>query len=108
MVTHGKYFTAFDQIRQLLGRSVMPPQTEATFYRAIALIPGVVYVSDSADAIGRHGFGIAFTDKTDGERDEMIFSKTTYAYLGERDYQATTTVNAKKGILIGGSAAAVS
>ena len=73
------------------------------FYRAAALIPGVTLVPDSTDADGRSGLGIALTDGT-GERDEWIFSRTTYQYLGERDYQARTTVNAKAGTLIGLSA----
>lgn len=59
--------------------------------------------ADSTDAAGRDGIGIALTDST-GERDEWIFSRTAYEYLGERDYQVRTTVNAKAGTLIGLSA----
>ncbi len=96
-------YEAFDEIGQVLATTVVPPKTAAAFYRATALIPGVVEVPDATDAAGRHGLGIALTDNT-GERYEWIFSKTTYQYLGERDYQARTTVNAKKGMLIGLSA----
>jgi hypothetical protein len=92
--------TAFETIGNLLWFNVLPPKTTAALYRATALIPGVELVPDAVDAAGRHGLGIARVDSV-GERHEWIFDKETYAYLGERDYFARTTVNGKAGMLIG-------
>jgi hypothetical protein len=96
----GKEETAFETIGNLLWFNVLPPKTTAALYRAAALIPGVELVPDAVDAAGRHGLGIARVDSV-GERHEWIFDKTTYAYLGERDYLDRTTVNGKAGMLIG-------
>ncbi len=98
-----KSYSAFQAIGGLLTSAVLPSATEAALYRATALIPGVVFVPDAIDAAGRHGFGIALTDQW-GERHEWIFSKTTYQYLGERDYQVRATAGAKAGTLVGLSA----
>ena len=95
-----KQIGAFKAIGQLLQSAILPPATQAAFYKAVELIPGVTFVPDVVDAAGRHGYGAAMTDSS-GERYAWIFSKTTYAFLGERDYQARTTVNAKAGTLIG-------
>jgi hypothetical protein len=99
----GQDAAEFRAIGGLLGEAILPPAVQAAFYRAAALIPGVSFIASSTDAAGRAGIGIALTDDT-GERYEWIFSKTSYEYLGERDYQARTTVNAKAGTLIGLSA----
>lgn len=98
-----KSYTAFQAIGRLLNSAVLPPATQAALYRATALIPGVVFVPDATDAAGRHGFGIALTDQW-GERHEWIFSKSSYQYLGERDYQVVATAGAKAGTLVGLSA----
>ena len=96
----GKEETAFETIGNLLWFNVLPPHATAALYRAAALIPGVELIPDAVDAAGRHGLGIARVESS-GERHEWIFDKTTYAYLGERDYLVRTTVNGKAGMLIG-------
>ncbi|WP_037606917.1 CU044_5270 family protein [Streptacidiphilus rugosus] len=96
----GKEETAFETIGELLWFNVLPPQATAALYRATALIPGVELVPDAVDAAGRHGLGIARVE-SGGERHEWIFDKSTYAFLGERDYLVRTTVNGKAGMLIG-------
>ena len=82
---------AFVTIGDLLRESLAPPKVSAAVYRAAALIPGVVEVSDSVDAVGRHGVAVARVDPTDGVRTEWIFDRKTLAYLGEREVQVTDT-----------------
>jgi hypothetical protein len=79
---------AFSAIGHLLSSAVLPPATAATIYRAAALIPGVTLSPEATDMTGRAGFGIALTDPA-GLRNEWIFSKATYRFLGERATQVT-------------------
>ncbi len=73
-------------IDQLLSTTILPPQTAAALYRAAALIPGVTVVPDATDALGRHGIGIALAQDRGAisSREEWVFSKTTYQFLGTR------------------------
>jgi hypothetical protein len=82
---------AFVTIGDLLRESLAPPKVSAAIYRAAALIPGVVEVPDSVDAMGRHGVAVARVDATTGVRTEWIFDKKTLGYLGEREVQVTDT-----------------
>jgi hypothetical protein len=93
---------AFDQIQNLMSEVVVPPATRAALYRATALIPGVRVVSDSQDALGRKGIAVAF-DK-DGERSEWVFDKTSFAYLGDRDYLIADSGQGKAGTLMSAGA----
>ncbi|MFC4905852.1 CU044_5270 family protein [Actinomadura gamaensis] len=65
-----------------MADTAMAPAARASFYRALAEIPGVGVAADSVDASGRHG--VALTRTSDGVREELIFDRTTYAVLGER------------------------
>ena len=73
---------AFITIGDLLGAAIAPPRVSAALYRAAALIPGVTVIADATDAIGRHGVAVAMT--VEGVRNEWIFSKQTFRYLGAR------------------------
>lgn len=97
---------AFTRIGDLLREQLLPPQLSAALYRAAELIPGVVLVPDSVDAAGRHGIAVARVDTGNGERSEWIFDSRTYAYLGERDVQATqpSGSDVKPGTVLGISA----
>lgn len=79
---------AFSAIGRLLSSTVLPPAAEAAIYWAAALIPGVTLIPETTDMTGRAGFGIALTDST-GLRNEWIFSKHTYTFLGTRATQVT-------------------
>jgi hypothetical protein len=89
---------AFDFIGEALRESLLPPEVAAALYRAAAKIPGVVLVTDSVDAAGRHGIAVARTDEL-GERREWIFDATTFEYLGERSYLVRDTATGKAGML---------
>lgn len=79
---------AFSAIGRLLNSTVLPPAAEAAIYWAAALIPGVTLIPETTDMAGRAGFGIALTDST-GLRNEWIFGKDTYTFLGTRATQVT-------------------
>jgi hypothetical protein len=77
---------AFVTIGDLLRSVIAPPKVAAALYRAAALIPGVtldLHVKDAAGrpgvAVGRVGPGI-----DGGIRDELIFSRSTSKFIGER------------------------
>jgi hypothetical protein len=80
---------AFLVIGQLVSTAILPPQTAAALYRAAALIPGVTVVPEATDAVGRHGIGVVLN--SGGLREEWIFSKTTYQFIGARTTSADET-----------------
>ena len=50
---------AFVTIGDLLRNTIAPPKVTAALYRAAALIPGVTFVPNATDAIGRPGVAVA-------------------------------------------------
>jgi hypothetical protein len=83
---------AFVTIGDLLRDTITPPKVAAALYRAAALIPGVTLVPHATDAIGRHGVAVARIGPgvDGGVRDELIFSRTTLQFIGERTVIART------------------
>lgn len=84
---------AFANILELFeDTTMMPPDAQATLYRAIATIPGVEIDRDVVDAAGRHGIGVS---RSDGRyRATLILAEDDYRYLGQRyvaDRTFTTT-----------------
>jgi len=90
---------AFTTIGDLIRESIVPPQTAAALYRAAALIPGVTFINNVPDAVGRPGVAVAW--RTGGhDVDAWIFDPSTLQYMGERDYNtATGTVNGESAVL---------
>ncbi|MEV8019408.1 CU044_5270 family protein [Streptomyces sp. NPDC086554] len=76
----------FGKIGELLEGTIMPPENAAALYKAVAKLPGVTEVPDAVDAAGRHGIGITLKQSSYATRDEWIFDKKTFAYLGSRAY----------------------
>lgn len=76
----------FTTIGDLVGETIMPPANAAAFYRAAARIPGVREVPDAVDAAGRRGIAITREDAGSATRDEWIFDRHTFAFLGARSY----------------------
>ncbi|MEV6931918.1 CU044_5270 family protein [Dactylosporangium sp. NPDC051485] len=95
---------AFVYIDDHLFESLPSPETSAALYRAAALIPGVVKIDDSVDAIGRQGVAVGRTDEATGIRTEWIFDRSTYAYLGQRSYMVHDNYGIKAGTVTGISA----
>ncbi|MDX3527298.1 CU044_5270 family protein [Streptomyces sp. ID05-39B] len=78
---------AFTTIGDLLGESYPPAELYSALFRTAAKIPGVVVVQDAVDAVGRTGVAVARLDETSGQREEWIFDRKTYRFLGERRVQ---------------------
>ncbi|MEU5955346.1 CU044_5270 family protein [Streptomyces sp. NPDC047525] len=76
----------FDKIGGLLGATIMPPENAAALYKAVAKLPGVTEVPDAVDAAGRHGIGITLDESSYTTREEWIFDKKSFTYLGSRGY----------------------
>ncbi|MFI0982769.1 CU044_5270 family protein [Streptomyces sp. NPDC021093] len=88
---------AFDEIESIIGEQIVPARTAAALYQAAARIPGVVLVAHSQDAAGRSGIALARVDERAGERAELVFDRTTYAYLGSRGVQVREVDGIKPG-----------
>ncbi|MHA6759429.1 hypothetical protein [Streptacidiphilus sp. PAMC 29251] len=88
----------FGYLGGMLAESV-DPQTTAFLYRVAALIPGTGVVPDAVDAAGRHGVAISI-DGGARDREEWIFDKSTYAFLGFRQVTQDDTVIGKAGSVI--------
>ncbi len=87
----GKKWTNDDpvtEIGDLIREAIIPPAVEAALYRLAATLPGATLVPDAVNATGRHGIGIAWTQRQ--YRTEWIFDRTTLQYIGERDYDTRT------------------
>jgi hypothetical protein len=70
----------------LIRESYLPPAQRAALYRAIKLLPGVEFVAQAEDAAGRTGVAVGYVDRQTGVREQLIFSPTSYRYLGERAF----------------------
>ncbi|MDP9844156.1 CU044_5270 family protein [Streptosporangium lutulentum] len=75
---------AWGRVRDLLTEAYLPAAQRAALFRAAAAIPGVITVDNAVDAVGRKGIAAARVDPVIGERQEYIFDRKTYMYLGER------------------------
>ncbi|MGW1467581.1 CU044_5270 family protein [Streptomyces sp. NPDC002308] len=89
----------FDRIGELLT-AVMPAPTAAALYEAAARLPGVVEAPQAADALGRHGLGIAREDTRYGTRTEWVFDRTDLSFLGSRSYLTEDTSYGEAGTLL--------
>ncbi|MFD0026048.1 CU044_5270 family protein [Streptomyces sp. NPDC058382] len=89
---------AFVLAGELLRESLMPPETSAALFRAVARISGVMVVPDAVNAAGRHGVAVARYDAyNDGVRDELVFDRKTLELIGSR----SVATKAKDGIEAG-------
>ncbi|MFE0156547.1 CU044_5270 family protein [Nonomuraea sp. NPDC059007] len=76
-------YEAWNRVGGLLQESYLPAAQRAALFRAAATIPGVVTVKESQDAAGRTGIAAAMVSPN-GIREEYIFDRKTYDYLGRR------------------------
>lgn len=70
----------------LLGQGYMSPQLRAAMYEVMSTIPGTELIGPVHDDLGRPGVAIAYT--RNGERDEIIFDRSTGKVLGTRTVRA--------------------
>ncbi len=78
----------FVLIGDLLRASYLPAVERSALLEAAAELPGVESLGEVEDRVGRRGVGVAFTDRRQAIRHELILDPQTSALLGERD---TTT-----------------
>jgi hypothetical protein len=88
----------FGYLAGMLQESV-DPRTTAFLYRVAAQVPGTTVIPDAVDAAGRHGVAISMDAGLDS-RQEWIFDKSTYAYLGFSEVTLRDTVIGPAGSVI--------
>ena len=81
VATFGRIAQIFDDDK------IIPPRTNAAFYRALAKISGVTVVRRVRDIDGRSGLAVTRTEQ--GNRIQIILDAKTYRYLGTRTTAAT-------------------
>ncbi|MFB4314885.1 CU044_5270 family protein [Actinomadura sp. 21ATH] len=84
-------YEAWTNVGELLQATYVPAPQRAALFRAAASIRGAAPVGDAVDAAGRTGTAVAMTGPG-GLREEYIFDRKTYRYLGKR----SVVVNAEK------------
>jgi hypothetical protein len=77
----------FVEIADALREAPQPPRLRAALYRALALVPGVQFLGNVHDRLGRAAVGVAFTEHT-GLRQELLFDPETAEILNERQVVA--------------------
>ncbi len=75
---------AFTAAGDLIREAYVPPASLAAVFEAVARIPGVRVIGDVTDQAGRAGIALA-REEVQGIRDELIFDRKTYAFLGEHE-----------------------
>jgi hypothetical protein len=78
-VISSEHRRAFMTLTELLHQN-HSPAVQAAIFRAAARIPGVELKSGVVDAAGRTGVAVTRTEV--GTRDELVFDRQTYAFLG--------------------------
>ncbi|MEG3628907.1 CU044_5270 family protein [Streptomyces poriticola] len=91
-------------VADLIRNAVVPPEQGAALYRAVARIPGVTIVENAVDAAGRKGVAITREDPDNPTRDEWIFDRTTYEFLGERSVATEDYSDVEKGTVTSNTA----
>lgn len=91
----------FTIVGDTLRSTPAPPPLRAALYRVAARVPGVIYLGEMRDAVGRPGVGVARDDQ--GVRSVLIFDPETGAMLGEEDRQLEPVdyVDARPGDRVG-------
>jgi hypothetical protein len=80
--------TAFVAIDNLLSSYVPPPALEAELYQALAILPGLQVDSHVTTIDGRVGVAFVFPQTSWSVEQEIILNPSTFAYLGEADWDA--------------------
>ncbi|OSZ61804.1 hypothetical protein OQI_03585 [Streptomyces pharetrae CZA14] len=94
----------FVLVGDLIRSAIVPPEQSAALYRAVARIPGVTVIENAVDAAGRKGVAIAREDPDNPSRDEWIFDKETYEFLGERTVASEDYSDVKEGTVTSNTA----
>jgi hypothetical protein len=85
------------EIADALREAPQTPRLRATLYRALALVPGVQFLGQLHDRLGRPATGVAYTHP-DGERQELLFDPETAEILEEREVVAHPVQGIRAGV----------
>jgi len=88
----------------LMRNAIVPPAQAAALYRAVARIPGVTIVENAVDAAGRKGVAITREDPDNPSRDEWIFDRNTFQFLGQRTVASEDYSDVKEGTVTSNTA----
>ncbi|MFE0153325.1 CU044_5270 family protein [Nonomuraea sp. NPDC059007] len=99
----------WNTISGLIRTAAVRPSVTPELYKIAAEVPGIKLIPETVDAAGRPGIGVAREDG--GYRQEMIFDRETYRYLGDRievlDAKQRTAANPKMWLIAVNSSALV-
>ena len=96
---NGDLFTAAGE---LVGEAYLPPASQAAVFRALGDVADVTVAQDAVDAAGRHGVSVG--RDAHGFRNELIFDRTTFDFLGSRTIALQDVGKLTKGTVAGQSA----
>jgi hypothetical protein len=74
----------FGFVESLLSGGPLPPKLSAALYRVIATLPGMRFIGQTSDPLGRRGVAVGYFFKNQPGRDELIFDPATGVFLAER------------------------
>jgi hypothetical protein len=77
--------TQFDHLAAVLATGLVPADLRAALYQAALRIPGVTVTQQTTNLDGRPGIAVGRVDSTGHIRQEIIFSRAGYAFLGRRN-----------------------
>ena len=97
--TNGDLFTAAGD---LIREAYLPPAALSALFQALGDVPDLTVAQDAEDAAGRHGVSVG--RDAHGFRNELIFDRTTFAYLGSRTIALEDIGKVKRGTVDGQSA----
>jgi hypothetical protein len=90
---------AFQTVENMAEGTLIPPAALSALFSAAAEIPGVTVDQNMVDAAGRHGIAVGRTYQ--GFRQELIFDRQTFNYLGTREVTAQAIYGVAAGTVTG-------
>jgi hypothetical protein len=94
---------AFSAAATLIGEAYLRPASLSAVFGALAKIPGVTVIGNVTDEAGRSGVAISLKE-VQGTRTELIFDRSSHAYLGTRTVMANDADGLHAGDLMFSSA----
>ena len=95
------YDQAWSLLRSILEGTPGPPPVQAALFEAATKFPGVTMVGDMVDFDGRRGIAVArLGSGSPATRIELIFDRTTYRLLGDREVFADSGGGFRSGTIL--------
>ncbi|RCW46283.1 hypothetical protein DFQ14_102586 [Halopolyspora algeriensis] len=84
MFNHSRADTQFRHLAGVLTSGLVPSDLRAALYDAALKIPGVTVTEETTTFNGQPGIAVGRVSSTGHIRQEIIFSKSDYQYIGQR------------------------